>query len=112
MNGEYYKVTLSGTRMRSTHTLTISLPPAMVAEVEKVRRAEHRTRSELIREALRAYIDARYPSVAPSRGERAAAAKGRAEVRRGRFVSYEQLLDVLDATDRAPRRKVARKKSR
>jgi predicted transcriptional regulator len=112
MNGEYYKVTLSGTRMRSTHTLTISLPPAMVAEVEKVRRAEHRTRSELIREALRAYIDERYPSVAPSRGERAAAAKGREEVRRGRFVTYEQLLDVLDATDRAPRRKVARKKSR
>lgn len=98
--------------MRSTHTLTISLPPAMVAEVERVRLTEHRTRSELIREALRAYIDERYPSAAPNRTERAAIAKGREEVRRGRFVTYEQLLDVLDATDRAPRRKVARKKSR
>jgi metal-responsive CopG/Arc/MetJ family transcriptional regulator len=98
--------------MRSTHTLTISLPPAMLAEVEKVRRAEHRTRSELIREALRAYIDERYPNATPNRGERTAIAKGRKEIRRGRFVTYEQLLDVLDATDRAPRRKVARKKSR
>jgi predicted transcriptional regulator len=84
----------------------------MVAEVEKVRRAEHRTRSELIREALRAYIDERYPDAIPSRAERAAIVKGREELRRGRFVTYEQLLDVLDATDRAPRRKVGRKKSR
>lgn len=98
--------------MRQTHTLTISLPPAMVAEVEKVRRAEHRTRSELIREALRAYIDERYPTDAPSRAERAASAKGREEVRRGKFVTYEQLLDVLDLTGRAPRPKITRKKSR
>lgn len=84
----------------------------MVAEVEKVRRAEHRTRSELIREALRAYIDERYPTDAPSRAERAASAKGREEVRRGKFVTYEQLLDVLDLTGRAPRPKITRKKSR
>lgn len=98
--------------MRSTHTLTISLPPAMVDEVEKVRRAEHRTRSELIREALRAYFDERYPSAAPTAAERASLRKGRAEIRRGDYVTYDQLLDVLDSTGRAPRRKVARKKSR
>ena len=84
----------------------------MVAEVEKVRRAEHRTRSELIREALRAYFDGRYPTASPSAAERAAIGEGRTEIRRGNFVTYGQLLDVLDATDRAPRRKVARKKSR
>jgi predicted transcriptional regulator len=98
--------------MRSTYTLTISLPPAMVAEVEKVRRAEHRTRSELIREALRAYFDERYPMATPTRAERVNVRKGRAEIRRGDFVTYEQLLDVLDATGRAPRRKVSRKKPR
>jgi metal-responsive CopG/Arc/MetJ family transcriptional regulator len=84
----------------------------MVAEVEKVRRAEHRTRSELIREALRAYIDQRYPNAAPSRADRFAIAKGRKDIREGKFVTYEQLLDVLDASHRASRRKVARKKSR
>lgn len=84
----------------------------MVDEMEKVRRAEHRTRSELIREALRAYIDGRRPSASPTKGELASIRKGRSEIRRGDFVTYEQLLDVLDTAGRAPRRKVARKKSR
>jgi metal-responsive CopG/Arc/MetJ family transcriptional regulator len=39
--------------------MTVSLPAKMVAEVEKVRKAEHRTRSELVREALRHYFTGR-----------------------------------------------------
>jgi metal-responsive CopG/Arc/MetJ family transcriptional regulator len=42
---------------RTTATFTISLPPEMLAELERVRRQEHRTRSELIREALRRYLE-------------------------------------------------------
>lgn len=45
--------------MRTRHTMTVSLPPAMIREVEAVRKAEHRTRSELIREALRTYFTMR-----------------------------------------------------
>ncbi len=45
--------------MRTRQTMTISLPPEMIEEVEKVRKAEHRTRSELVREALQAYFTAR-----------------------------------------------------
>ena len=41
---------------RTTKTLTISLPPKMVDELDRVRRHEHRTRSELLREALRHYM--------------------------------------------------------
>ena len=41
---------------RTTKTLTISLPPAMATELDRVRANEHRTRSELVREALRHYI--------------------------------------------------------
>mgnify|MGYP001615646633 CR=1 FL=1 len=41
--------------MRTRHTMTISLPPEMLREVEVVRKAEHRTRSELVREALRTW---------------------------------------------------------
>ena len=41
---------------RTTKTVTISLPPTMVEELDRVRRREHRTRSELLREALRRYM--------------------------------------------------------
>jgi metal-responsive CopG/Arc/MetJ family transcriptional regulator len=39
-----------------TKTLRISLPPQLVAELDRVREREHRTRSEILREALRRYI--------------------------------------------------------
>jgi metal-responsive CopG/Arc/MetJ family transcriptional regulator len=37
-------------------TLSISLPPQLVEELDRVRRREHRTRSEILGEALRRYI--------------------------------------------------------
>ncbi len=41
---------------RITATFCISLPPEMAREIEATCRSEHRTRSELVREALRAYL--------------------------------------------------------
>jgi len=41
---------------RDTKTLTISLPSQLVAELDRVREREHRSRSEILREALRRYI--------------------------------------------------------
>jgi len=41
---------------RITATFCISLPPEMAREIEAACRDEHRTRSELVREALRAYL--------------------------------------------------------
>ena len=35
----------------------IALPPAMLEHVDFIAHAEHRTRSDLIREALRRYLD-------------------------------------------------------
>jgi hypothetical protein len=49
----------TGLMARTTATFTISLPPEMLTEVEAVRKAEHRTRSELVREALRLYCQMR-----------------------------------------------------
>lgn len=43
---------------RTTATFSISVPPEMADELERVRKVEHRTRSELVREALRQYIRA------------------------------------------------------
>jgi metal-responsive CopG/Arc/MetJ family transcriptional regulator len=37
-------------------TVTISLTPELVAELDRVREREHRTRSEILRDALRRYI--------------------------------------------------------
>lgn len=42
--------------MRTTKLITISIFPELLEETEKVAKEENRTRSELIREALRRYI--------------------------------------------------------
>ena len=89
--------------MRTRQTMTVSLPPAMIRQVEQVRKAEHRTRSELVREALRTYF--RFPVVAASRSELEAIRRGRAEMRRGEYVDLDQLLHAVDT----PRRKTGRK---
>lgn len=44
---------------RTTKTITFSLLPEMAERVEDLRRVEGRTTSELLREALRRYIDER-----------------------------------------------------
>jgi len=41
---------------RVTATFSISLPPQMAKEIELACRNQHRTRSELVREALRFYL--------------------------------------------------------
>src|SRR5208337_4544733 len=82
--------------MRTTQIMTISLPPAMVRQFEAVRKKESRTRSELVREALRAYFDERYPAVAPTPAELAALRRGRAAFRRGDSVSLTQFLSGLE----------------
>ena len=41
--------------MRTTKTLSITLPPEMLARAAEMARREHRTMSELVREALREY---------------------------------------------------------
>jgi CopG family transcriptional regulator / antitoxin EndoAI len=45
--------------MRTTTPITISLPSDLLRETQRVAREEARTRSELIREALRQYLASR-----------------------------------------------------
>jgi CopG family transcriptional regulator/antitoxin EndoAI len=42
--------------MRTTKNVSITLPPSLLKEAEKVARREGRTKSELFREALRRYV--------------------------------------------------------
>lgn len=41
--------------MRTTQTLSVTLPPEMLARAAAMAKREHRTMSELVREALRYY---------------------------------------------------------
>lgn len=81
--------------MRTTQIMSISLPPAMLRQFEEVRKKESRTRSELVREALRAYFDERYPAVTPTPAKLAALRQGRTAFRRGNSASLAQFLDDL-----------------
>jgi len=73
--------------MRTTETMTVSLPPALLCQFEEVRKKESRTRSELVREALRAYFESRYPVDEPSPQELSALRRGRDAYDRGDAVS-------------------------
>lgn len=43
--------------MRISKLITISLPPKLFRQTEKLAKEENRTRSELLREALRQYLE-------------------------------------------------------
>jgi len=98
--------------MRTTHTLTISLPPAMAKQMERVQQEENRTRSELLREAWRQYFDSRYGLYTATKAEVKAIAKGRTAIKRGEFVTLQQLFHELDNPRRKASPKNPRKSSR
>jgi len=89
--------------------MTISLPPAMAKQMEIIQKKENRTRSELLREAWRQYFENRYPIQPATKAELAAIRKGRAEFKRGEYVTLNQLHHELETTRRQVRKKRARK---
>jgi len=90
--------------MRARQTITISLSAEMAEQVEKARREERRTRSELILEALRTYISIRqFPEEIPTPAELRAIGRGRAAYERGDYVTLDQLRKQ-EAMARSPRR--------
>ena len=83
---------------RAAKTLTVSVPPAMIEELDRVR--ENRTRSDVMREALHQYMAVArqmraLPSDDPEPGERDAIARGRAGIQRGKFMTLDALLRDL-----------------
>ncbi len=83
--------------MGTRKNLSISLPPEMARLVDRAAKVEHRTRSELIREALRHYFASkRIPVVAVSVEEAKEIDLGRGEIKRGEYVTLEQLLHDLE----------------
>jgi predicted transcriptional regulator len=90
--------------MRTREAFTISLPPAMSQAVEKARKAERRTRSEIVRDALRLYFNpelalriARLPVYTPTPRELRELEQGRQEMRRGEFLTLDEFFRHLES---------------
>lgn len=76
--------------MRRRKVMSVSLPPEMMRAVERAMKTENRTRSELVREALRAYFHAPIRYYTPTPAERRAIERGRAAIRRGDFYTLDE----------------------
>jgi hypothetical protein len=80
----------------------------MAKEIERAMKAEHRTRSELVREALRVYLSTRLiPSELPTPAEARAYRRGMVAYRRGDVVTLQEYRDGLDRRPRRSRKKVS-----
>jgi Arc/MetJ-type ribon-helix-helix transcriptional regulator len=94
--------------MRESTTFTVSLPPAMAKEIERAMKVEHRTRSELVREALRLYFAARLaPAELATPAEARAYRRGMAAYRSGDSITLQEYLDGVDRRPRRSREKVS-----
>ena len=108
---------------RTSATFSISLPPEMADELERVRRQEHRTRSELVREALRHYMRAaeirsvqqrigKLPEAEPTADEVTAIKEGNKDFTEGKFVTLKQLRHELGHRRQQSRAKKSKARSR
>lgn len=84
----------------------LNLPPQMAKQVEEAIRKEHRTPAQLMREALRTYFWLRgIPEETPTAAEVRAIRRGRAEIKRGQFVTLDELSNELATPRRKSRAK-------
>ena len=94
--------------MRTQQSITISVPPKMAAQAEETTKIEHRTRSELIREALHTYFAIRrIPEEIPTAAELRAIRRGEAAFRKGDYVTLDEYLRGMDCRPRRTRKKVS-----
>jgi metal-responsive CopG/Arc/MetJ family transcriptional regulator len=84
--------------------VTISLPPPLLKKAEKVAREENRTKSELLREALRFYVETREVRRMASR-ERLFALINRVQARASRMPTREIRKLVREAVESVRREK-------
>jgi Arc/MetJ-type ribon-helix-helix transcriptional regulator len=75
--------------MRATRTWTISMPPALSRLAAQLADEEHRTKSELVREALRFYLTQRDRPIAAGASRRLARVGELADVYRQRAAARQ-----------------------
>jgi CopG family transcriptional regulator / antitoxin EndoAI len=86
--------------MKTSKTLSITVPPEMLSRAEALAKKENRTMSELVREALRHYERQRWWE------ESNAMSRARAETLGIRVEDVERVIDEYRRTKRAGQRKV------
>lgn len=98
--------------MGRARRVTISLPDAILEAADRVAAREHRSRSDVMREALRWHLRIReLPIDDATREEIDAFERGRAQIARGESSTLEDLLHDLDDRRRQGRAKKLRKVS-
>ncbi len=85
--------------MKTSKTLSITVPPEMLSRAEALAKKENRTMSELVREALRYYERQRWWEEANAIG------RARAESLGIRAEEVERVIDEYRRTKRAEQRK-------
>ena len=100
--------------MQAQQSIRVTISSEMAEEFERVRKAEKRTPSELVREALRTYFTFlhRFPEVRPTKSELAAIRRGRQAYARGEYAPLEQVVHDLATGGSKTRAKSPRKTSR
>lgn len=83
--------------MRTTKTLSVTLPPEMLTWAEQLAKKEHRTMSELVREALRQYERRSWWNEMNEYGQKTAEAAGAR--------SEQDVVDTIHAMREEKRRK-------
>ena len=91
--------------MRTTQTMTISLPPAIMEELETYRQKNNFTRSELVRHALRELFYSQFPVEKPTKAEIRAMEQGRRDIRNGNYVTWEEMRGKLGYKNRTKSKK-------
>ena len=89
------------TKRKGRSTLSISLPADMATLIDAVARREYRSRSELMREALRSYIRTSTSVVEPTKEELRAIDAGLREFERGEFSTLDQVVNEMDYSARS-----------
>jgi len=84
--------------MATARRITISLPEDVLRAADEVALTQERRRSALVEEALRWYLRIQeLPCEEATLEEIAAIERGRAEIARGKFVTFEEIKRDLEA---------------
>ena len=84
--------------MATARRVTISLPEDVLRATDKLASTQERARSSLVEDALRWYLRIeQLPSDEATAEESAAIERGRAEIARGEFVTFEEIKRDLAA---------------
>ena len=100
--------------MQASQNIRLTLPSNIAEEFERVRKAEKRTPSDLVRKAVSSYLSflRQFPEMPPTPGELRAIRHGRKAFARGEHTHLDDLLDKMGTGRNQTRRKKSGQASR